>query len=149
MEHHESSELLVARQLISAEELERVRKFQEEQQAPLSRLVVELGLLSEEDLLPVLRDHFDIPVLSLRDVPNTPLPIELPSGIGDFLKLARMVPVKIDGHELIVATGDPMDLSRLHALEMATGLRVKPVLAREKEILARIEALIRQHLRRR
>ena len=133
--------LLVARQLISAEELERVTKLQQEQQAPLSRLVVELGLLSEDDLLPVLRDHFDIPVLSLRDVPNTPLPIELPSGIGDFLKLARMVPVKIDGHELIVATGDPMDLSRLHALEMATGLRVRPVLAREKEILARIDAL--------
>jgi len=133
--------LLVARQLISAEELERVTKLQQEQQAPLSRLVVELGLLSEDDLLPVLRDHFDIPVLSLRDLPNTPLPIELPSGIGDFLKLARMVPVKIDGHELIVATGDPMDLSRLHALEMATGLRVRPVLAREKEILARIEAL--------
>ena len=133
--------LLVARQLISAEELERVTKLQEEQQAPLSRLVVELGLLSEDDLLPVLRDHFDIPVMSLRDVPNTPLPIELPSGIGDFLKLARMVPVKIDGHELIVATSDPLDLSRLRALEMATGLRVRPVLAREKEILARIEAL--------
>src|SRR4026209_256283 len=63
--------LLVARQLISAEELERVTKLQQEQHAPLSRLVVELGLLSEDDLLPVLRDHFDIPVLSLRDVPNT------------------------------------------------------------------------------
>src|SRR6185436_17624604 len=107
--------LLVARQLISAEELERVTKLQQEQQAPLSRLVVELGLLSEDDLLPVLRDHFDIPVLSLRDVPNTPLPIELPSGIGDFLKLARMVPVMTEGAELVVATTDPLDISRLHA----------------------------------
>ena len=91
----------------------------------MSRLVVELGFFSEEDLLPVLRDHFDLPVMSLRDLPNTPLPIELPAGIGDFFKLARMVPVKIDGHELIVATADPTELSRLHAIEMATGLRVK------------------------
>jgi general secretion pathway protein E len=135
------SERLIERRLISGEELERVIKLQQEQQAPLSRLVVELGLLSEEDLLPVLRDHFDIPLMSLRDVPAGPLPIELPPAIGDFFKLARMVPVKVDGRELLVATTDPLDLSRLHALELAVGMSVKPVLAREKEISARIEAL--------
>jgi general secretion pathway protein E len=135
------SDRLVQRRLISNEELERVMKLKEEQQAPLTRLVVELGFLSEEDLLPVLRDHFDIPMMSLKDVANTPLPIELPPGIGDFFKLARMVPIQIDGRELLVATTDPLDLSRLHALELAVGLRVKPVLAREKEIAARIEAM--------
>jgi general secretion pathway protein E len=135
------SERLVDRRLLSSEELERVVKLQSEQQAPLTRLVVELGFLSEEDLLPVLRDHFDIPVMSLRDIPNVTLPIDLPSGIGEFFKLARMVPVKIDGAELVVATTDPLDVSRLHALELAAGLCVKPVLAREKEIAARIEAL--------
>ncbi|TMA57760.1 MAG: hypothetical protein E6J73_18635 [Deltaproteobacteria bacterium] len=67
------SERLIERRLISGEELERVIKLQQEQQAPLSRLVVELGLLSEEDLLPVLRDHFDIPLMSLRDLPAGPL----------------------------------------------------------------------------
>ena len=135
------SERLVERQLISSDELERVMKVQEEQQAPLTRLVVELGFLSEEDLLPVLHDHFDMPVMSLREVPNTPLAIELPSGIGDFFKLGRMVPIKIDGHELVVATADPTEFSRFHAIEMATGMPVRPVLAREKEISARIEAL--------
>jgi len=135
------SERLVERRLLSSEELERVSKLQTEQQSPLTRLVVELGFLSEEDLLPVLRDHFEIPVMSLRDIPNTILPIELPPGIGDFFKLARMVPVMIDGTELVVATTDPLDVSRLHALELAVGVRVKPVLAREKEIVARIEAL--------
>ena len=135
------SERLVERRLLSTEELERVNKLQTEQQSPLTRLIVELGFLSEEDLLPVLRDHFEIPVMSLRDVPNTILPIELPPGIGDFFKLARMVPVMIDGGELVVATTDPLDVSRLHALELAAGVRVKPVLAREKEIAARIEAL--------
>ena len=135
------SERLVERQLISSEELERVLKVQEEQQAPLTRLVVELGFLSEDDLLPVLHEHFGMPVISLRDVPNTPLPIELPSGIGDFFKLGRMVPIKIDGYELVVAAADPMEFSRFHAIEMATGMPVRPVLAREKEISARIESL--------
>jgi general secretion pathway protein E len=135
------SDRLVARRLLSGDELERVVKLQAEQQSPLSRLVVELGLLSEEDLLPVLREHFDIPVLSLRDIPAALPPIELPPGIGDFFKLARMVPVAVEGADLVVATTDPLDVSHLHALELAAGLRVRPVLAREKEITARIEAL--------
>ena len=135
------SERLVERQLITHDELERVLKLQEEQQAPLTRLVVELGFLSEDDLLPVLHEHFNIPVISLRDLPNTPLPLELPSGIGDFFKLGRLVPIKIEGHELIVASADPTEFSRFHAIEMATGLPVRPVLAREKEIAARIDSL--------
>lgn len=135
------AERLVERQMLSSEEMERVRKLQGEQQAPLSRLVVELGFLSEEDLLPLMRDHFDLPLMSLRDVPNTALPIDLPASIGDFFKLARMVPVKIEGRELIVALADPTELSRLHSIELATGLRVRAVLAKEKEIAARIDTL--------
>ena len=132
---------LIEQKLISDQEMERVVKLREEQQAPLTRLIVELGFLSEDDLLPVLRDHFDIPLVSLKDQPATPLPVEFSSGVAEFLRLARMVPVKIEGRDLIVATTDPLDLSRLHALEIAAGIRVKPVLAKEKEITARIEAL--------
>src|SRR5687767_270319 len=134
-------ERLVERRLLSADELERVIKLQTEQQSPLTRLIVELGMLSEEDLLPVLREHFELPVISLRDLPPALLPTDLPPGIGDFFKLARMVPVAVEDSELVVATTDPLDVSRLHALELATGLRVRPVLAREKEITARIDAL--------
>src|ERR687895_1823069 len=135
------AERLVERRLLSDEELERVVKLQQEQWAPLTRLVVELGFLSEDDLLPVLRDHFNIPLVSLRDIPAVPLPIEFSANLGEFLKTARMVPVKVEGRELIVATSDPFDVARLHALELASGLRVSPVLAKEKEITARIDAL--------
>jgi general secretion pathway protein E len=135
------AERLVERRLLSDDELERVIKLQQEQQAPLTRLVVELGFLSEDDLLPVIRDHFNIPLISLRDTPTAPLPVEFSANLGEFLKTARMVPVKVEGRELIVATSDPFDVARLHALELASGLRVTPVLAKEKEITARIEAL--------
>src|SRR4249920_1880405 len=106
--HLSLAEQLIERRFLSHEEMERIAKLQQEQQAPLTRLIVELGFLSEEDLLPVLRDHFDIPVMSLRDLPNTPLPIQLPSNVGDFFRLARFVPVKLEGRDLIVATTDPL-----------------------------------------
>ncbi len=134
-------ERLIERGLISAEELERIRKLQDKQQSPLARSVVELGFISEDDLLPVLSDHLGIPVVSLKDFPLAPILVEPLLDAVDFLKLARIVPVKLEGQEMLVATTDPMDLSRLHALEVATGLRVKPLLAKEKEITARIEAL--------
>lgn len=135
------AERLVERRLLSDEEMGRVLKLKEEQQSSLTRLVVELGFISEEDLLPVLQDHFGIPLVSLKDIPTAPLPIEFSPRVAEFFKVARMAPVKLDGRELLVATTDPLDTSRLHALELAAGFRVKPVLAKEKEIAARIEAL--------
>ena len=135
------AEQLIERRLLSSEEMERVAKLQQEQQAPLTRLIVELGFLSEDDLLPVLRDHFDMPMVALKDFPATPLPVEFSPTVGDFFKQARMVPIKIENRNLLVAITDPLDISRLHALELAAGLHVKPVLAKEKDITARIEAL--------
>ena len=132
---------LIDQRLVSDNEMERVVRLQQEQQAPLTRLIVEMGLLSEDDLLPVLRDHYALPLISLKDQPTTPLSIEFPSGIAEFLRTAHVVPVKIEGRDLIVATSNPLELSRLHALEVATGLRVKPVLAKDKDITLRIEAL--------
>jgi general secretion pathway protein E len=142
MEAHLSlTEQLIERRLLSSEEMDRVAKLQQEQQAPLTRLIVELGFLSEDDLLPVLRDHFDMPMISLKDLPVTPLAVEFSPTVGDFFKQSRMVPIKVEGRDLVVAITDPTDLSRLHALELAAGLHIRPVLAKEKEITARIEAL--------
>jgi general secretion pathway protein E len=132
---------LVERGIISADEMDRIVKLQHEQRAHFARLVVELGFVSEEDLLPVLSEHFSIPVVALKDFPVTPLPLEPLSDGADFFKSSRMVPLKIEGSDLLVAMTDPTDFARLHALEVATGLTVKPVLAREKEITARIEAV--------
>jgi hypothetical protein len=44
----------------------------------------------------------------------------------------------VEGDELQVATTDPTNLNRFHAIELATWLKVRPFLAKEKEILARI-----------
>jgi general secretion pathway protein E len=134
-------ELLVQRGLVSAEEMERIVKLRQERQAPLTRLIVELGFVSEDDLLPVLSDHLGIPLISLKDYPIGPLPLETLLDAVEFLKFAKIAPVKAEEAELLVAAADPTDLSRLHALELATGLKVRPLLAKEKEIAARLEAL--------
>lgn len=134
-------ERLVGRGLISPDDLNRVLRLQKEQNASLARLVVDLGFISEEDLLPILSDHLGIPYVSLKEFPAAAPLAERLVPAAEFLKLARMVPVKLDGGELLVAIRDPLDLASLHALEVATGLSAKPVIAREKEILERIGVL--------
>jgi len=134
-------ERLVREGLISSDDLRKVARIREEQGAPLVRLFVELGFIAEEDLLPVLSKHFGIPHVALKDFPSAELPMDSLVGAVDFLKFSRLAPLKIDGEELVVATTDPMDLTSLQALAVATSFKVRPVLAREKEIVTRIEAL--------
>ncbi len=131
-------ERLVKQGIISADDLKRVMRLQEEQHSTLVRLVVELGFVSEDDLLPVLSEHLSIPCVSLKDFPTTSLSASRLIPTVEFLKLARIAPLKVDGEELQVATTDPTDLTRFHAIEIATGLKVRPFLAKEKDILARI-----------
>ena len=135
---------LVREGLISVDDLRNVARIRAEQHAPLVRLFVELGFISEEDLLPVLSSHFGMPYVTLKDYPVTAFPVDSLNGAVDFLKFSRLAPLKVEGDELLVATTDPMDLGALHALAVATELKVKPVLAREKEIGARIDALFSQ-----
>src|SRR5581483_1945607 len=132
---------LVDRGILAPDEMERIVKLQQEQRAHFARLVVELGFVSGDALLPEVSEHFKIPVVSMKDFPATPLALEPMMDGVDFFKSARMVPLKIEGRELVVATTDPTDFARLHALEVASGLKIKPVLAKEKEISARIDAV--------
>ena len=131
-------ERLVRQGMISADDLKRIARLQEEQHTTLVRLVVELGFVSEDDLLPVLSEHLDVPCVALKDLPATSLSASRLLSASDFLKLARIAPIKVEGEELHVATTDPTDLTRFHAIEVATGLKVRPFLAKEKEILERI-----------
>ncbi len=131
-------ERLIKQGIISADDLKRVMRLQEEQHTSLVRLIVELGFVSEDDLLPVLSEHLSIPCVSLKDFPTTSLSVSRLISTVEFLKLARIAPLKVDGDELQVATTDPTDLTRFHAIEIATGLKVRPFLAKEKDILARI-----------
>jgi general secretion pathway protein E len=131
-------ERLVKQGIISADDLKRVMRLQEEQHTSLVRMIVELGFVSEDDLLPVLSEHLSIPCVSLKDFPTTSLSASRLFSTVEFLKLARIAPLKVDGDELQVATTDPTDLTRFHAIEIATGLKVRPFLAKEKDILARI-----------
>lgn len=125
-------QMLLESNKVSQDDLRRIRLIQQDRGETLERLLVELGFVSEDDLLPVLSKYYDAPIISARDFP-APLPVLEGVTIG-FLRQARLVPLAVADGELMVAMADPGDVYSVESLENATALSVDVHLAREREI---------------
>ncbi len=125
--------LLLATGKVSTEDLRRIQRVQQERSEPLERLLVELGFLSEDDLLGLLSEYYHAPVLNARDFPQTPPPL---SNINPgFFRQARVCPLAVQDGQLVAAMVDPGDFYVVETLQKATGLRLVRHLARERDIL--------------
>ncbi|MBM4257091.1 MAG: type II secretion system protein GspE [Deltaproteobacteria bacterium] len=125
--------LLLATGKISIEDLRRVQRVQQERSESLERLLVELGFLSEDDLLNFLAEYYQAPILTARDFPQTP-PSFATINPG-FFRQSRICPVAVQEDQLTVAMVDPGDFYVVESLQKATGMRLRRCLAKERDIL--------------
>jgi len=132
-------DLLVASGRVSAEDLRKVRRLQQERGERLERLLLDLGFISEDDLIGLLSQHLGVPLISRKEYPA--VPVQLPNVNNQFLRHAKILPLELQDGALTVAMADPTDRYSIEGLQVATGLSVKPLLGREKEILAALEGL--------
>jgi len=58
---------------------------------------------------------------------------------SQFLRQAKVFPLRIEGQTLALAMADPLDFETLSAAQMATGLEIAPEIAPEPEILDALE----------
>ena len=123
---------------VSQDDLRRIQLVQQERGETLERLLVELGFMSEDDLLPVLAEYYQAPLISARDFPQQPPPLSEMN--TDFLRQARVCPLAVQEGGLAIAMADPGDFYVVEALEKATKLRLAPRLARERDILETLNA---------
>lgn len=125
-------EILQARGLLSADELDRALELQKERGDKLGRILVDLGFVAQRDVLNALAEQLQLPVAAIAGPPPvTPETERLPAR---FLRQARAVPVRIEDSTLVLAMADPLDFETLRAAQTATGLKVRPELALESEI---------------
>jgi general secretion pathway protein E len=139
VERKSLEDLLLERGRITADDLRKVRRLQQERGERLERLLLDLGFISEEDLISLLSEHLGVPLIVRKDYP--PVPVQLPNVNIQFLRHAKILPLELQDGSLTVAMADPSDLYSVESLEVATGLRVTPCLGREKEILAALEGI--------
>ena len=132
-------ELWLEKGLLTAEQWEEANALQAAQGVRLDRALVQLGFLSERQVLDLMGERLHLPVVSLADTIIDPeIRRLLPNR---YVYGKRLVPIAREDGTLMVATSDPFDLSVLDDLRLITGLHIKPLLALRDEI----EKLIKTH----
>ena len=130
-------ELLMERGNLALEDLERALEIQRERGDKIGRILVDLGFISQKDLLLALSDQLGLPVAQLDGAP--PVTPETERLSRRFLRQARALPLAIEGTTLRLAMADPLDFETLSAARMATGLTIEPEIASEADILDALE----------
>ncbi|MBO13765.1 MAG: general secretion pathway protein GspE [Planctomycetaceae bacterium] len=106
----------------------------------IDSVLVEMGLLSEEQALEAFADELGMEFIELGDFE---VDTEL---VGQFPTAAifrhEVLPLDRDNGSVRVATSDPFDLEALSELSSLSGLQLDPVLARHDDIVE----LIKTHL---
>lgn len=132
-------EILKERQLLNDEDLEKGLQLQRQRNEKIGRLLVELGYVSERDVLEALSTQLNLPTLNAHQIPEVPL------DLGDFsprfMRQTRCLPIAREENTLTVVMADPLDQATIESIRLFTNFQVKPLLAAEGEILDAIEKL--------
>ena len=99
-------ERLIARRLISQEELDRGLEIQKERGEKLGKILLDLGFLSARDLLVVLSEQLCVPLVTI-DGPPLATP-ETEALAPRFLRQAKALPVALNESALRLAMADPL-----------------------------------------
>src|SRR5258706_2835693 len=73
LERKSLEDLLLGRGRVSSEDLRKVRLLQQERGERLERLLLDLGFISEDDLVSLLSEHLGIPYVGRKDFPAVAL----------------------------------------------------------------------------
>ena len=130
-------ELLLDRKLIDQEDLDKAIEEQKNSAEPLEKVLVDLGLISEENACKVLSEYLNLPFLPASEYPETSL-----LGIGfppKFLKQNKFFPLEIKDNTLSIAMANPLDFSTIDEIVLFTQRKIKVYISKESEILAAID----------
>ena len=132
-------EALLASGKVSVDDLRKVRRFSSEKGERIERMLVELGFLSEDDLLPILASYHGVPMGRALEIPDEPPSLEHVS--VEYMRSLRILPIRAADGVLRLAMADPGDTNTIEVLEQVTGLVVEPVLVRPRDLLDRFETI--------
>jgi len=130
-------EILLARNLVTEEQIAEAIGLQAQTGKRMGHILVEKGWLTELDMLKVLSEQFSLPYVWLRPGIYDPAAIELIS--KDTARRLEILPLFRVHDFLSIATHTPQAIPKFDEIEERTGFKVKPVLAQRQEILKSIE----------
>lgn len=125
-------ESLVADGIITADQLKKAQEEEKRTHQRLTRILVKLGFISEDDLVMFLSNKLGIPHIELGSYLIDPKIIELvPEALA---RKHELIPVLKIGNRLTCAMTDPWNVFALDEVRARTGLTIEPAVATESAI---------------
>jgi twitching motility protein PilT len=125
-------EFLVDRKVLSRDTLEHMLDRETHEGVPLSKLLINEGLVGEKDLVAAVAHQVGIRFVDLAQTPVHPTVDRLIP--AELARKYMAIAVELDGADLVVAMVDPSSKEALAALEAATGWPIKPAIAVRQEL---------------
>ncbi|MEJ2646852.1 MAG: ATPase, T2SS/T4P/T4SS family [Sedimentisphaerales bacterium] len=136
-------ELLVAKGLLSREELLEVLNQQRDQGGRLGEVLLRLKMLNDEDVTAALSEHFNMQYIrfdskSMTDTIDVEIARLLPESIATRFCL---VAVAEEDNKIIVAMADPLNVIAIDTVTLKLKRQIKPAISSPREIQRAIELI--------
>ena len=129
-------DILLEGGLVTREQLSGAVEEQQRLGRSLGRVLVDLGILSEAQLVASLATQIGMQFVDLSDYPVDGSAV---SRVSDLVcRRHTALPIGYDEGKLVVAMADPANVFALDDIRSLTGLEVKPVVATKPDVLAAI-----------
>ena len=130
-------ELLVKRGIITSAQIQAANERQQEESKALCSILVQTGLISEDDLTTFIQKEYRLPLVdpSGMDIPVEVLRLVPPT----LVHRHELVPISLSGSTLTLAMSDPSNLVALNELKFLTGYDLKMAVASVSTIARAIE----------
>jgi type IV pilus assembly protein PilB len=139
MQANRLGEILVKNNLISRDQLGKALEEQKlsGNQLRLGSILINLKLLTEEQLTSFLSKQYGVPSVNLSDyeIDSAVIKIIPPEVVQKY----QLLPVNRAGATLIVAVSDPSNLFAIEDIKFMTGYNIEMVVASERDIKASID----------
>ncbi len=131
--------ILVKSKVIPQEDAERLLGVSVREKTGLSSIILKEGVLSREDLLGTIGIHANLPPIDLDQVRlNMELAEVLPEEVARSYKV---LPLDRIGDYLSLCVTNPFDVLKLDDIRIITGCELRPVLALEDQVEAKLDLL--------
>jgi hypothetical protein len=125
-------ELLLKENLIVPWQLQDARNYQEQKGVTLSRALVSLRFVADEEITRQLSRHYGVPSINLD--PATVDPAMVDAIPAEMARTYQVLPLWRSAATLTLAMADPTNVLALEHIRLVTGYDVKPVVASESAL---------------
>ncbi len=130
-------DLLLKSGKVTPEQLQKALALQKEQGGRIGTSLVKLGVLTDNQLVEFLSQHFGVPSISLEGVKIDETVIKVIP--ADVARKYTILPIAKTGAKVTIAMIDPTNVFAMDDIKFMTGYNVEPVVASESSLRAAID----------